>query len=422
MPSQQRQGALLRQCLFLSKIRKPRVHAGNVSQRKICVVTTSRAEFGLLSGLLKAIRADRALRLQFIVSGTHLGTNFGETWREIEGSGIPIDRKINLRLKGKSSLDNLRSVVIGLPQFGNAFSELRSDIVVLLGDRFELLSPAIAALLLKIPIAHIHGGELTEGAIDDSIRHAITKFASLHFAAAEPYRRRIIQMGEPPKTVFNFGSPGLDAIHKSSLLTRAELKKELNWVFDDKTALVTYHPVTRDTGGGVHHQVDCLLSAIKASGVKAVLTMANADAEGVVINRLLQAACAKDPEQFRWMPHLGHRRYLSCLKHFSLMIGNSSSGLTEAPSFRMPVVNIGDRQRGRVMAANVINVPCSKSAILRGIRKATSPQFRASLRGMRNPYDPFRDGRASERIKDVLKRVALTDALLKKSFHDLQTI
>jgi UDP-hydrolysing UDP-N-acetyl-D-glucosamine 2-epimerase len=391
-----------------------------VSQRKICVVTTSRAEFGLLSGLMKAIRADRALHLQVIVSGSHLGKNFGETWREIEASGIRIGRKINLRLRGKSSLDNLRSVAFGLPQFGDAFSELRPDIVVLLGDRFELLVPAIAALMLQIPIAHIHGGELTEGAIDDSVRHAITKFASLHFAATETYRRRIIQMGEAPGRVFNFGSPGLDEIHKSNLLTRAELQRELNWVFDDKTALVTYHPVTRELGG-VQHRVDCLLGAIKASGGKAVFTVANADAEGVVINRLLQAACGKNPEQFKWMPHLGHRRYLSCLKHFSLVIGNSSSGLTEAPSFRIPVVNIGDRQRGRIMAANVINVPCSKAAILRGIRKAMSPQFRASLRGMRNPYDRFRDGRASERIKDVLKRVVLSDALLKKSFHDLHT-
>lgn len=413
---------MLSQCLCRSKIRKPRVHADNVSQRKICVVTTSRAEFGLLSGLLKAILADRALRLQFIVSGTHLGKTFGETLREVKASGIPIDRRIDLRLKGESSLDNLRSVAIGLPQFGHAFSELRPDIVVLLGDRFELLAPAIGALMLKVPIAHIHGGELTEGAIDDSIRHAITKFASLHFAATETYRRRIIQMGEAPETVFNFGSPGLDAIHKSPLLTRAELQEELNWVFDDKTALVTYHPVTRDSDGGVQHQVNCLLGAIRASGVKAMFTMANADAEGIVINRLLQAACAKAPERFKWMPHLGHRRYLGCLKHFSLMIGNSSSGLTEAPSFRMPVVNIGDRQRGRVMATNVINVQCSKAAILKGIGKAISPRFRTSLREMSNPYERFRDGRASERIKDVLKRVPLTDTLLKKSFRDLQTI
>ena len=391
-----------------------------MSHRKICVVTTSRAEFGLLRGFLQAILADRALRLQLIVSGTHLGKHFGETWREVEASGIPIDRKINLRLKGKSSLDNLRSVAIGLPQFGDTLSELRPDILVLLGDRFELLAPAIAALILGIPMAHIHGGELTEGASDDSVRHAITKFASLHFAATEIYRRRVIQMGEAPERVFNFGSPGLDEIHNSPLLTRGELEKELKFVLDGKTALVTYHPVTRESGG-VQHQVGCLLGAIKASGVNAVFTMANADAEGVVINRLLQAACGKNPKKFKWAPHLGHRRYLSCLKHLSLMIGNSSSGLTEAPSFRMPVVNIGDRQRGRVMAANVINVPCSKAAILRGIRKATSPQFRASLRGMRNPYDRFRDGRASERIKEVLKHVVLSDALLKKSFHDLQT-
>ena len=390
-----------------------------MKRREICAVTTSRADFGLLRGLLKAIRADSALRVQVIVSGMHLASKFGQTWRDIEAEGIKIDRKVNLRLTGNSNLDNLKSISAGLSGFAEAFTELQPEIVVLLGDRFELLAPAISALMLGIPIAHIHGGELSEGAIDDSVRHAITKLASIHFAATEVYRRRIIQMGESPERVFNFGAPGLDQLYGSTPLTRLQLEKELGFSLKDPTALVTYHPVTRDSTS-VEAQVDCLVSAVKASGLQAVFTMANADAEGVLINERLQEECAKNPGRFQWIPHFGHRRYLNCLKHFAVMVGNSSSGLTEAPSFRLPVVNIGDRQRGRVRARNVIDVPCSRAAILQGIKQATSPRFRALLLGMRNPYDRFHDGHASERIKDVLKNICLSDNLLKKTFHDLR--
>ncbi len=388
-----------------------------MKRRKICVVTTSRADFGLLSGLMKAIRADSALRLQVIVSGMHLAREFGMTWREIEAEGIKIDRKIDIRLKGKSARENVKSVSLGLNGFAEALAELKPEIILLLGDRFELLAPAISALILGIPIAHIHGGELTEGAIDDSVRHAITKLASIHFPATETYRRRIIQMGESPHRVFNFGAPGLDQIHGAIPLTKDQLERELEFQLDEPVALVTYHPVTRDATNTTA-QVDCLMAAIKASGMKAVFTMANADAQGAAINARLRALCAESPERFKWIPHLGHRRYLGCLQHLAVMVGNSSSGLTEAPSFRMPVVNIGDRQRGRVKAANVIDVACDKSAILKGIKRAESSRFRASLRNMRNPYDRFRDGRTSERIKDALKNVSLSGDILKKHFYD----
>jgi len=381
-------------------------------------VTTSRAEFGLLLGLLKAIRADSALRLQVIASGMHLAPEFGLTVREIAAEGVKLDRKIDLRLTGGSGMANAKSIGLGLARFADALAELQPAIVVLLGDRFELLAPAISALMLRIPIAHIHGGELSEGAIDDSVRHALTKMASLHFAATEPYRRRIIQMGESPNRVFNFGAPGLDQLYGSTLLTRLQLEQELGFCLQDPVALVTYHPVTRDAGSA-DAQVRCLVAAIKASGLKAVFTMANADAQGARINARLRALCRQTPKKFRWIPHLGHHRYLSCLAHVAVMVGNSSSGLTEAPSFRLPVVNIGDRQRSRVRAANVIDVQCSRAAILHGIKRAISSRFRASLRDMRNPYDRFHDGSASERIKDVLKNVCLSDDLLKKSFHDL---
>jgi UDP-hydrolysing UDP-N-acetyl-D-glucosamine 2-epimerase len=389
-----------------------------VKRRKICVVTTSRADFGLLSGLIKAIQADNGLRLQVIVSGMHLSPLFGRTWRDVEAQGIKIDRKIRLQLSGRSNLENLNSIGLGMKGFGKALSELRPDIVVLLGDRFELIAPAVSALLLGIPIAHIHGGELTEGAIDDSVRHAITKMASLHFAATEVYRKRIIQMGEVPERVFNFGAPGLDQIHAAPLMTRRQVELDLGISLQKPVALVTYHPVTRDRDS-VEDQLRSLIGAIEASGLHAVFTMANADAQGNIINRRLEATCAENPDRFKWVPHLGHRRYLSCLKHFAVMIGNSSSGLTEAPSFRMPVVNIGDRQQGRVRAQNIIDVRCTKDAIAEGIRHALSPRFLKSLRRMRNPYDRFHDGRASERIKNVLKNVPISSEFIKKQFQDL---
>jgi len=390
-----------------------------LNRRKICVVTTSRAEFGLLHGLMKSIRVDRALRLQVIASGTHVSQEFGQTLREIEAQGVKIDSKIDMRLTGESGVANAKSVGVGLDGFADALAKLKPEVVILLGDRFELFAPAIAALMLRIPIAHIHGGERSEGAIDESVRHAITKMASFHFPATESYRRRIVQMGESPDRVFNFGAPGLDQIYETPLLTRQQLERDLGLSLQNPIALVTYHPATLDRAG-VDIQIRHLIGAIGASKLNAVITMANADAEGARINARLSAFCAQSPEKYKWIPHLGHRRYLSCLKHLSVMVGNSSSGLTEAPSFRLPVVNIGDRQRGRVRAPNVIDVPCSRAAILEGIERALSTRFRASLHGMRNPYDRYRDGRASERIKDVLKEVCLSENLLKKSFHDLQ--
>jgi UDP-hydrolysing UDP-N-acetyl-D-glucosamine 2-epimerase len=389
-----------------------------VGRRKICVVTTSRAEFGLLRGLLKCVQADPALKLQVIASGAHLASEFGMTVREIEAEGVKIDRKIDLELSGESGLANAKSIGFGLDGFAVAFADLKPEIVVLLGDRFELLAPAVSAMMLRIPIAHIHGGELSEGAIDDSVRHAITKFASLHFAATESYRRRIVQMGESPKRVFNFGAPGLDQLYSSNLLTRPRLERELGIDLQVPFALVTYHPVTRDPDSTLA-QVRALVAALRAGGLKAVFTMANADAGGTVINSHLKEVCTQNPERFTWIAHLGHNRYLGCLKHFAVMVGNSSSGLTEAPSFGLPVVNIGDRQRGRVRAPNVIDVPCTQLAIQRGIKRAMSSRFRASLRRMRNPYDRFHDGRASERIKNILRDTDISSGFLMKRFYDL---
>lgn len=387
-------------------------------RRKICVVTTSRADLGHLTGLMQAIQEDEALRLQVIASGMHLSKRFGETWRDIEAAGFRIDRKISMPWMGDSGVSNARAVGRGVTVFAEALAALKTEIVVLLGDRFELLAPATAALLLRIPIAHLHGGELTEGAIDDAVRHALTKMASLHFPATEAYRKRIIQMGEAPGRVFNFGAPGLDALHGFVPMSRQELERDLGLSLEEPAALVTWHPVTRDAQSA-DAQMRPLLRALEVSGLNAVFTAANADAGGARINQRLRSLCARNPRRFRFVPHLGHRRYLSCLARFAVMVGNSSSGLTEAPSFRLPVVNIGDRQRGRVRAANVIDVPCSERAIRDAVRRALSPRFRSSLRGMNNPYDRFHDGRVSRRISAVLKKTKLDSRLLMKEFHDI---
>jgi UDP-hydrolysing UDP-N-acetyl-D-glucosamine 2-epimerase len=390
-----------------------------VKRRRIAVVTTSRADFGLLRELIRAIDRDPSLDVHVMVSGMHLSKAFGSTWREIEADGVRIAAKVPMPGMGKSAIGNCSAIGRGLTGFASSFSRLRSEIVVLLGDRLELLAPATAALALCIPIAHIHGGELSEGAIDDSVRHAITKMASLHFPATKVYRQRILQMGEAPDRVFHFGAPGLDALRRTPLLSRRELERDLGMDLTQPVALVTYHPVTRDgsTAEDVQHEADSIAGALRSSGLAAVFTAANADAQGVCINARFQELCAASEGRFRWVAHLGHRRYLSCLRHVALMVGNSSSGLTEAPSFRLPVVNIGDRQRGRVRAENVIDVPCTDAAILRGIRQALSPRFRDSLHGMRNPYQRFRDGRVSERIATVLRDTDLDRDLLKKGFY-----
>ena len=389
-----------------------------MTPRRICVVTTSRADYGLLRGLMRAIREDEALALQVIATGMHLCPEFGLSARDIERDGFQIDRKIEMLLSADSDRATTKSIGVGLLGFADALTELHPDLLVLLGDRFELLAPAIAALLAKIPIAHIHGGETSQGAIDEGIRHAITKLASLHFAATQAYRWRIIQMGEDPRCVFAFGAPGLDALHQVRLLTKPELVARLDFELAAPTALVTYHPVTleQDTAD---QQIEHLLTALLREKVRAVFTKANADAQGRLINQRVAAFCQDHPVDYRLYDNLGQQIYLSCLRHLDLMIGNSSSGLIEAPSFKLPVVNIGERQRGRIRGANVIDVGYSVGEIVAGIRQALSPPWWEGIRDMTNPYAGRDDGRVSFDIKEQLKQVELTEALLKKRFYDL---
>ena len=394
------------------------MEGSEIAARRICVVTTSRADYGLLSGLMRAIGEDDGLELQVVATGMHLTPEFGLTYRDIEDDGFTIDRKIELPLPADSDAAVSKAIGIGLVAFADVFDQLRPDIVVLLGDRYELLSPAIAAFVARVPIAHIHGGETSQGAIDEGVRHAITKMAALHFPATEAYRQRIIQMGEDPERVFAYGAPGLDALHGMHLLTREELASMLGRELESPIAIVTYHPITleRDTAGG---QIESLLAALLQEGVGAVFTKSNADAQGTVINERIAAFCREHPSRYGLYDNLGRMAYLSCLQHLDLVIGNSSSGLIEAPSFHLPSVNIGDRQLGRVKAASVIDVGNSAGEIASGIRQALSPSWRAGLKDVHNPYAGPHDGSVSVRIKDQLKHAELGERLLKKRFHDV---
>ena len=389
-----------------------------MTPRRICVVTTSRADYGLLRGLMQAIRDDEALVLQVIATGMHLCLEFGLTGQDIERDGFRIERKIEMLLSADSDSAATKSIGVGLLGFADALAELQPDILVVLGDRFELLAPTIAALLARIPIAHIHGGETSQGAIDEGVRHAVTKLASLHFAATEAYRQRIIQMGEDPRSVFAFGAPGLDALHQVKLLTRPELEARLDFALTTPTALVTYHPVTLERNTA-ERQIENLLTALLQEKVRAVFTKANADTQGRLINQRIATFCQDRPADYRLHDNLGQQVYLSCLRHLDLMVGNSSSGLIEAPSFKLPVVNIGDRQQGRIKAANVIDVGYAVEEIAAGIRQASARTWREGLEDMTNPYAGRGDGRVSFYIKEQLKQVELTEALLKKRFHDL---
>lgn len=389
-------------------------------RRKICVVTTSRADYGHLRQLMLEIDKDADLQLQVIATGMHLMPTQGYTLSEIEADGIAINRLVHMMLADDNDISIVKSIGLGMFGFADTLAELHPDIVVLLGDRFELFAPAIAALIQRFPIAHIHGGETSQGAIDEAIRHAVTKMAAYHFPAAEPYARRIHQMGEDPQRIFNCGAPGLDSLYSQSLLSKEELEERIGMDIDGPTAIITYHPVTTEADD-TPRQVDKLLSAIDATDLQVLFTASNADHQGDLVNQLIDRFVReREPSRYRLQTSLGHQAFLSCLKHFDLMVGNSSAGLIEAPSMGIPVVNIGSRQDGRLRAGNVIDVGYEAEDIRVGIERALSADFRKRLSTVLNPYDEQGDGKASWRIKEVLKSVALGEQVSRKAFTDLE--
>jgi GDP/UDP-N,N'-diacetylbacillosamine 2-epimerase (hydrolysing) len=382
--------------------------------RKICIITGTRAEYGLLRWVIEGVRDHPALSLQLVVTGMHLSPKFGETYREIETDGFTIDRKVDIDLISDLPADLSRSIGLGFTGFGTVFGELEPDLVVVLGDRFEILAAAGAAMMCRIPIAHVHGGEATEGLIDEAIRHAVTKMAHLHFAAAKPYRERIIQLGEQPDRVFLVGGLGIDGITRLQLMERAELEASLDFELAERNLLVTFHPVTLEAASSAE-QIAALLDALAAlDHTGLIFTMPNADTDGGVLFELIEAFVAGHPRA-KAFASLGHLRYLSCMRIADGVVGNSSSGLIEAPSLGRGTLNIGDRQRGRLKARSVIDCTPDQGAIADGLAQLLSADFRQGLANVENPYG---SGGASEKIVETLARVPLGD-LLKKKFYDI---
>lgn len=382
--------------------------------RKVCVVTGTRAEYGLLYWLMRDIHADGDMELQLIVTGMHLAPEFGLTYREIE-TEFGIRKKIEILLASDTAVGVSKSMGLAQISFAEAYEELQPDVVVVLGDRFEIFSAAAAALIARIPIAHIHGGEITEGAFDDAIRNAVTKMSHLHFAATEEYRRRIIQMGEDPERVFNFGAPGLDNLAKLKLLTQPELEHQLGFGLGNRNLLVTFHPATLEKNAALD-QFDQLLQALdELEDTRIIFTKANADIQGRAINSRMEEYVSTRSDKAIVFASLGRLRYLSALQYVDAVVGNSSSGLIEAPSFGIGTVNIGDRQEGRVKAASVIDCAPRRQDIASAIRQLYTADFQKKLRGVVNPYGA---GGASRKIAGILRSTSLAP-LLKKRFRDI---
>lgn len=381
--------------------------------RKICVITGTRAEYGLLCYLMRFIETDPELELQIIVTGMHLSPEFGLTYKEIEKE-FTITKKIEMLLSSDTSVGISKSMGLAQISFAECFEELKPDLVVVLGDRYEIFSAASAAMIARIPIAHLHGGETTEGAFDESIRHSITKMAHLHFTAAEAYRDRVIQLGEHPDRVFNVGGMGIDAIKRITLLEKSELEKSINFTFGTKNLLVTFHPVTLETHTATE-QFQALLDALDTlEDTHIIFTKANSDTDGRVINAMIDTYTAHHTSNTIAFASMGQLRYLSALQFVDAVVGNSSSGLLEAPSFHIGTINIGDRQKGRLKARSVIDCNPTQEAICESLAKLYTPEFQQQLFTLQNPYG---EGGAVEQIIQILKSTPFDD-LLKKSFYD----
>ncbi len=385
-------------------------------KRKICIVTGSRAEYGLLYWLMKEIHGDPDLELQIIATCMHLSPEFGLTYKLIENDGFYINKKVEMLLSSDTPTGISKSMGLGMIGFGEAYAELRPNIVVLLGDRFETFCAAIAACVVRIPIAHLHGGETTQGAMDEAFRHSITKMSHLHFTATDEYRKRVIQLGENPKRVFNVGGLGIDNIKKLKLLSRKEFEHSIDFKLGSKNLLITFHPVTLEQASA-KEQFQNLLDALdELQDAKLIFTKPNADTEGRIIIQMIDEYIFKNSHRSVEFISLGQLRYLSALQFVDGVVGNSSSGLAEAPTFKIGTINIGDRQKGRVKAASVIDCNPTKESILIAATKLYSEEFQSKLKDVINPYGK---GGAAKRIKEVIREKDLS-GILKKKFYDIE--
>jgi GDP/UDP-N,N'-diacetylbacillosamine 2-epimerase (hydrolysing) len=382
--------------------------------RKICVVTGSRADYGLLRLVMQRIKDDPELILQVVATGMHLSPIFGLTYKEIEADGFNIDSKIETLSSLDCPIGLADSMSKGLVGCANAFSQLQPDVIVVLGDRFEIFVAAAAALVAKIPVAHLHGGETTVGAFDEAFRHSITKMSHLHFVAAEEYRKRVIQLGENPKYVFLVGGLGVDGIHEVSLLSKEELESSLGFKFKSKSLLITFHPVTLEDDTAETQMKELLSALSDLTDTTLIFTMPNADTGGLALIKMIEQF-VESHQNAHSFTSLGQQRYLSCIVQVDGVVGNSSSGLAEVPSFKKGTINIGARQLGRLQASSVINCLPERQQIRAAIKTLYSQDFTASLAETSNPYG---EGGASDKIIDSLRSVDLS-GIIQKTFYDL---
>jgi GDP/UDP-N,N'-diacetylbacillosamine 2-epimerase (hydrolysing) len=388
-------------------------------RKKICVITGSRAEYGLFYPLLKLLKKSDVFSLQLIVTGMHLSPEFGLTYREIEGDRFRIDEKVDIRLHSDTPQGILSSMGLALDKLGKALNRLNPDLIMVLGDRFEIFCAATAAHIFRIPVVHLYGGELSAGAVDEAFRHAITKMSQLHFTSTEQYRQRVIQLGENPATVFNVGALGIENIEKLNFLPQKELEKELNFKFDQDTILVTFHPVTLEKDTAERQFGELLKTLELFPELKIIFTLPNADTNGRIIIKMIKEFIKTNPTRSKAFYSLGRVCYLSLVKIAKAVVGNSSSGIVEAPSLGKPTINIGDRQKGRLMTDSVINCRPESKSIGLALRKALSPKFQYLCTKAKNPYS---QGDTTAKIIYFLNKNIKSLGNLKKTFYDLKVI
>ncbi|MCF8026468.1 MAG: UDP-N-acetylglucosamine 2-epimerase [Desulfobacteraceae bacterium] len=387
-------------------------------KRKICVITGTRAEYGLLQQVIQKIKEDPALELQIMATGMHLSPEFGLTFQEIEKDGFAINRKVEMLLSSDTPVGITKSMGIGMLGFADALQELAPDLIVVLGDRFEILAAVSSALAACIPVAHLHGDETTLGAFDEYIRHAVTKMSHLHLTSTEQYRKRVIQLGEHPERVFNVGAPGVENIKRMDLWDRKELEADLGLSSGERFFLATFHPDTLDKDPAVDqfsNLLSCLEEMAADSKMRIVFTKANADTGGRRINQMIDRFVADKPQKSIAFTSMGQIRYLSAMKYTSAVVGNSSSGIMEAPSFKVPTVNIGDRHKGRVRADSVIDCRPQKEKIQSALQKALSEDFVNKVKSVDNPYEKPETAAA---IVEILRDADLS-SIIKKEFYDI---
>ena len=382
--------------------------------KKICVITGTRAEYGLLRWVMEGIKLSNILDLQIITTGMHLSSKFGFTYTEIEKDGFKIDKKVEMLLSSDTDTGIAKSTGLGIVSISDALDDLKPDLVLILGDRFEIFSAATAAMIKKIPIAHLHGGEATEGLIDEPIRHSITKMSHLHFVSTEEYKKRVIQLGEQPKNVFSVGGFGIDSINKIKLLTKKELEKSIDFNFGTRNLLVTFHPVTLERGTSKNQMKELLRSLNALKNTKIIFTMPNADTDSAILFQLIEEYVNSNSNS-KVFTSLGQLNYLSCLKYVDGVVGNSSSGLLEVPSFKKGTINIGDRQRGRIKAKSIIDCEPKHKSISKAINTLYSKEFKDTLNNIISPYG---NGGASKKVITILEKLSYQN-LLKKRFYDL---